>query len=65
MIRPKWWVYLVASSIIATIWIPWKVTTLEKSDLKCLTEDWNRDWDIIIRKIKTLNEEIFLKVKKI
>lgn len=51
-------VYLVSASIIATLWIPWKVSTLEKSDLKSSIEEWNRDWDIMIRKIKAfLNEK--------
>lgn len=45
-------VYLVASSIIATIGIPGKVKPLEKSDLKSSTEEGNRDGDIILRKIK-------------
>ena len=51
-------VYLVAASIIATIGIPGKVAPLEKSDLKSLTEDGNRDGDIVVRKIKAfLNEK--------
>ena len=51
-------VYLVAGSIIATLWVPWKVSTLEKSDLKSSSEEWSRDWDIMIRKIKAfLNEK--------
>jgi len=53
-------VYLVASSIIATIGIPYKVSPLEKSDLKSLTEEGNRDGDIILRKINA-----FLKEKKL
>ena len=51
-------IHLVAASIIATIGIPGKVQTLEKSELKSSTEDGNRDGDIILRKI-----EAFLKEK--
>lgn len=50
-------VYLVAASIIATIGIPGKVTTLEKSELKSSTEDGNRDGDIILRKIIAFLEQ--------
>ncbi|MDO4982817.1 MAG: N-6 DNA methylase [Eubacteriales bacterium] len=51
-------VYLVAASIIATLGIPGKVASLEKSDLKSLSEEGNRDGDIILRKIKAfLNEK--------
>lgn len=58
-------VYLVASVIIATLWIPWKVSTLEKWDLKSSNEEWNRDWDIILRKIKAfLNEKNLPQEKK-
>lgn len=58
-------VYLVAASIIATIGIPGKVAPLEKSDLKSLTEDGNRDGDIIVRKIKAfLNEKKIPNEKK-
>lgn len=53
-------VHLVAASIIATIGIPGKVATLEKSELKSSTEDGNRDGDIIVRKI-----DAFLKEKNI
>ncbi len=53
-------VHLVAASIIATIGIPGKVATLEKSELKSSTEDGNRDGDIILRKI-----DAFLKEKKL
>lgn len=45
-------VYIVAGSIIATLWVSWKVTPLEKSDLKSSSEEWEKDGDIIIRKIK-------------
>jgi hypothetical protein len=44
-------VYLVAASIIATLGIPGKVSSLEKQDLKSSTELENRDGDIMIRKI--------------
>lgn len=51
-------VYLVAASIIATLGVPGKVATLEKSELKSSSEDGNRDGDIILRKIKAfLNEK--------
>ena len=51
-------VYLVASSIIATIGIPGKVKPLEKSDLKSSEEEGFRDGDIILSKIKSfLNEK--------
>ena len=53
-------VHLVAASIIATIGIPGKVATLEKSELKSSTEDGNRDGDIILRKI-----DAFLKKKNL
>lgn len=50
-------VYLVASSIIATIGIPGKVSPLEKSELKSSTEKGNSDGEVIIRKIKAFLEE--------
>lgn len=50
-------VYLVAASIIATLGISGKVSTLEKSELKSLQEDGNRDGDIILRKIKAFLQE--------
>lgn len=50
-------VYLVASSIIATLGIPGKVSPLEKSDLKCSDEEGNKDGDIIVRKIKAFLKE--------
>ena len=53
-------VHLVAASIIATIGIPGKVATLDKSELKSSTEDGNRDGDIILRKI-----DAFLKEKNL
>ncbi len=53
-------VYLVASTIITTIGIPYKVEPLEKSDLKSSIEIGNRDGDIILRKIKA-----FLEAKEI
>lgn len=58
-------VYLVAASIIATLGIPGKVTPLEKSDLKSLSEKGNTDGDIILRKIKAfLNEKNLPEEKK-
>ncbi len=45
-------VYLVAASIIATLWIPWEVPILEKSDLKSQDFEWWRDGDIMISRIK-------------
>ncbi len=53
-------VYLVAASIIATIWVPWKVPILEKDDLKSKDFEGGRDWDIIISRISA-----FLKEKNI
>lgn len=53
-------VYLVASTIIATLGIPNKVSPLEKDDLKSSTEEGYWDGNIIIRKI-----ESFLKQKDI
>lgn len=53
-------VYLVASTIITTIGIPYKVTPLEKSDLKSSIEIGNRDGDIMVRKIRA-----FLDAKEI
>ncbi len=50
-------VYLVAASIIATLGVPWKISVLEKNDLKSSTEKWNKDWDIMIRKIESFLEE--------
>lgn len=51
-------VYLVATSIIATLGVPGKVAALEKSELKSSNEEGNRDGDIILRKIKAfLNEK--------
>ncbi len=51
-------VYLVASSIIATIGVAGKVAPLEKTDLKSLTEIGYRDGDIMIRRIVDfLNEK--------
>lgn len=58
-------VYLVAASIIATLGIPGKVASLEKSELKSSTEEGNTDGDIIVRKIKAfLNEKKLPKEKK-
>ncbi|MEG0836287.1 MAG: N-6 DNA methylase, partial [Christensenellaceae bacterium] len=58
-------VYLVAASIIATLGIPGKVASLEKSELKSSTEEGNTDGDILVRKIKAfLNEKKLPKEKK-
>lgn len=58
-------VYLVAASIIATLGIPGKVASLEKSELKSSTEEGNTDGDIVVRKIKAfLNEKKLPKEKK-
>ncbi|MCI8336816.1 MAG: N-6 DNA methylase [Peptococcaceae bacterium] len=53
-------IYLVASTIIATLGVPGKVAPLEKDELKSSSEMNNRDGDIIARKI-----ESFLKEKKL
>lgn len=50
-------VYLVASTIMATLGVPNKVQPLEKEELKGLTEVGNRDGDIIARKISSFLEE--------
>lgn len=58
-------VYLVAASIIATLGIPGKVASLEKSDLKSSTEEGNKDGDIMVRKITAfLSEKKLPKEKK-
>ena len=57
-------VYLVAASIIATLGVPWKVSPLEKSDLKSSHEKWNTDGDIIIRKISSFLDEKDLPTEK-
>jgi len=44
-------VYLVASTIMATLGVAGKVTPLEKSNLKSLTEIGKRDGDIVLAKI--------------
>ncbi|MDA0911943.1 MAG: N-6 DNA methylase [Proteobacteria bacterium] len=50
-------VYLVASSIIATLGIEGKVTPLEISDLKSSAEKGSKDGDIILRKIIAFLDE--------
>lgn len=50
-------VYLVAASIIATLGIQGKVSSLEKSDLKSSSEKGNTDGDIIMRKIEAFLQE--------
>lgn len=58
-------VYLVAASIIATLWIPGKVPPLEKSELKSQTYVGWRDWDIMINRITAfLNEKNLPTAKK-
>ena len=58
-------VNLVAASIMATLGIPGKVSPLEKEDLRCKTEIWNTDWEIIVRKIEAfLSEKNLPKDKK-
>lgn len=58
-------VYLVAASIIATIGVPGKVASLEKSDLKSSTEKGSTDGEIMVRKIKAfLNEKELPEEKK-
>ena len=49
-------VYLVAASIIATLWIPGEVPSLEKDDLKSQTFAWWRDGDIMISRINAFLE---------
>lgn len=44
-------IYLVASTIIATLGVPGKVAPLEKDALKSSAEEGSRDGDIIVRKI--------------
>lgn len=50
-------VYLVASTIIATLGISGKVSPLEKSDLNSSNEMGYRDGDIVVRKIESFLEE--------
>lgn len=58
-------VYIVAASIIATLGVPGKVKPLDKDDLLSLTEEDNRDGDILIRKVNSfLNEKQIPKAKK-
>jgi len=58
-------VYIVAASIIANLGVAGKVQPLEKADLKSLTENNNRDGDIMIRKIQAfLDEKNLPKEKK-
>lgn len=45
-------VYFVAVSIIATLGIPGKVASPDKSELNSSTEAGNTDGDIVVRKIK-------------
>lgn len=58
-------VYLVASSIIATLGVPGKVKPLEKEDLKSSPEPGDTDGEIILRKIKAfLTEKALPETKK-
>lgn len=58
-------VYIVAASIIATLGVAGKVKPLDKDDLLSLTEEDNRDGDILIRKVNSfLNEKQIPKAKK-
>lgn len=58
-------VYIVASSIIATLGIPNKVSPLDKKELKSSMEKNYRDGDIIIRKINSfLSEKLIPEDKK-
>ncbi|MCL1935891.1 MAG: SAM-dependent methyltransferase [Defluviitaleaceae bacterium] len=50
-------VHLVAASIIATIGVEGKVSPLDKSDLKSITEKGEKDGDILNRKIENFLEE--------
>ena len=50
-------IYLVASTIIATLGVPGKVAPLEKDELKSSAEEGNRDGDIIVRKIVAFLKE--------
>ena len=58
-------VYLVAASVMATLGIPGKVSSLEKCDLKSSTEENNTDGEIIIRKISVFLKEKNLQKEKI
>lgn len=57
-------VYLVAASIMATIGIPNKVASLDKTDLKSSTEKGNKDGEVILRKIKAFLDEKDIPVEK-
>ena len=57
-------VYLVAASIIATLGIPDKVPSLEKSELKSSLEEGNTDGDIIVRKIRAFLNERTCRMRK-
>lgn len=50
-------IYLVVSTIIATLGVPGKVPPLEKDELKSSAEINNRDGDIIARKIESFLKE--------
>lgn len=57
-------IYLVASTIIATLWVPGKVSPLEKSDLLSKTEKWSTDGEVIMRKIENFLDEKHLPKEK-
>lgn len=50
-------IYLVVSTIIATLGVPGKVSPLEKDELKSSAETNSRDGDIIARKIESFLKE--------
>jgi hypothetical protein len=57
-------VYLVATSIMATIGIPNKVAFLDKTELKSSNENGNTDSDIVFRKIKAFLDEKKIPIEK-
>lgn len=57
-------VYLVASTIMATLGVAGKVAPLEKDELKSSREEGNRDGDIIVRKLNAFFNEKSLPADK-
>ncbi len=57
-------VYLVSAVIMATLWIPDKVSPLDKEELQSKKEKWYRDGDIVMRKIESFLEEKALPKEK-
>ena len=57
-------VYLVVASIMATLGVPNKVASLEKSDLRSSDEKGNTDGDIMMRKIRAFLDERLLPQNK-